>query len=115
MGEIGDRGELWQVSENTVTSVMEVLQRINSLYPCRYAGAEESENNGEHCFTWYLIFVSSGGWWIFFWGGAVAHWHSKQFHNKSNRQADLDPAPLPLVFLPKFSSQTDIGVEIVQS
>ncbi len=30
-------------------------------------------------------------------------------HNKSNRQADLDPAPLPSVFLPEFSSQTDIG------
>jgi len=39
----------------------------------------------------------------------VAHWH-----NKSNHQADLDPAPLPSVFLPNFSSQTDIGVEIVQ-
>ncbi len=38
----------------------------------------------------------------------MAHWH-----NKSNRQADLDPAPLPSVFLPKFSSQTDIGVELV--
>ncbi len=36
-------------------------------------------------------------------------------HNKSNRQADLDPAPLPSVFLPNVSSQTDIGVEIVQS
>ncbi len=36
-------------------------------------------------------------------------------HNKSSRQADLDPAPLPSVFLPKFSSQTDIGIEIVQS
>ncbi len=56
---------------------------------------------------------------FFFEVGAVAHWHSKQFqtiiHNKSNRQADLDPAPLPSVFLPKFSSQTDIGVEIAQS
>ncbi len=36
-------------------------------------------------------------------------------HNKSNRQADLDPAPLSTVFMPKVSSQTDIGVEIVQS
>ncbi len=36
-------------------------------------------------------------------------------HNKSNRQAYLDPALLPSVFLPKFSSQMDIGVEIVQS
>ncbi len=36
-------------------------------------------------------------------------------HNKSNRQADLDPAPLPSVFLPNFSSQMDIGVEIAQS
>ncbi len=35
-------------------------------------------------------------------------------HSKSNRQADLDPAPLPSVFLPKVSSQTDIGVEIVE-
>ncbi len=43
---IGDRGELRQVSENTVTSVMEVLQRIDSLYPFRYAGAEESKNDG---------------------------------------------------------------------
>ncbi len=33
-------------------------------------------------------------------------------HNKSNR---LDPAPLPSVVLPKVSSQTDVGVEIVQS
>ncbi len=41
MGEIEDRGELWQVSENTVTSVIEVLQRIDSLYTCRYARAEE--------------------------------------------------------------------------
>ncbi len=36
-------------------------------------------------------------------------------HNKSNRQADLDPAPLSTVFMPKVSSQMDIGVEIVQS
>ncbi len=34
-------------------------------------------------------------------------------HNKSNRQADLDPAPLPSVS--NVSSQMDIDVEIVQS
>ncbi len=44
------------------------------------------------------------------WGGAVAQQNISQtiLHNKSKRQ---DPAALP----PKFSSQTDIGVEIVQS
>ncbi len=69
---------------------------------------------------WYKFLVIppstriSGCWWHFFEVGL----HTIQqtiIHNKSNRQADLDPAPLPLVFLPKFSSQTDIGVEIVQS
>ncbi len=36
------------------------------------------------------------------WGGAVAQQTISQtiLHNKSNRQADLDPAPLPSVFLP---------------
>ncbi len=53
----------------------------------------------------------------FFWGGAVAQQTISQtiLHNKSNRQADPDPDPLPSVFLPTFSSQTDIGVKIVQS
>ncbi len=41
--------------------------------------------------------------------------HLTILHNKSNRLADLDPAPSPSVFLPKFSSKTNIGVEIVQS
>ncbi len=51
-------------------------------------------------------------------GGAVAHWHSKQFHKQLftiNQTVRLIWTPLPSVFLPKFSSQTDIGVEIVQS
>ncbi len=58
--------------------------------------------------------LASGGWWKEIEVGL----HTTPqtiLHNKSNRQADLDPAPLPSVFLPKFSSQTDIGVEIVQS
>ncbi len=46
-------------------------------------------------------------------GGAVAHWHSKLF--TINQTIRLIWTPLPSAFLPKFSSQTDIGVEIVQS
>ncbi len=49
-----------------------------------------------------------------FWGVAVAQQTISQtiLHNKSNRQADLDPAALPSVFLPNVSSQTYIGVKI---
>ncbi len=60
------------------------------------------------------MYVYSGGWWIFFEVGLHTI-PQNIIHNKSNHQADLDLAPLPSDFLPKFSSQTDIGVEIVQS
>ncbi len=49
------------------------------------------------------------------WGCGTLTQHTisqTMLHNKSNR---LYPAPLPSVVLPKISSQTDIGVEIVQS
>ncbi len=68
----------------------------------------------KYIYIYIYVYVYSGGWWIFLrWG--CTQFHKKIIHNKSNHQADLDPAPLPSVFLPKFSSQTDIGVEIVQS
>ncbi len=64
-----------------------------------------------------LCITCSGGWWTFV---EVGLWHTgtaNNFSNNSsqNRQADLVSAPLPSVFLPEFSSQTDIGGEIVQS
>ncbi len=66
-----------------------------------------------YSFSYFFLFVSSGGWLKIEVG---LHTISQTIlQNKSNRQADLDPAPLPSVFLPKLSSQTDIGVEIVQS
>ncbi len=69
--------------------------------------------------SFLICVLLSGGWWIFLrlGCGTLAQQTISQtiLHNKSNRQADLNPAPLPSVLLPKFSSQMDIGVDIVQS
>ncbi len=65
-----------------------------------------------------MLFTVAAGELFLRWGcGILAQQTVSQtiLHNKSNRQADLDPVPLPSVFLPNVSSQTDIGVEIVQS
>ncbi len=77
-----------------------LLRREDSLNPKRVKNTLVA---GEHFLRWGC--------------GTLAQQTISQtiHHNKSNCQTDLDPAPLPSVFLPKFSSQTDIGVEIVQS